>query len=158
MKKDRIKIFRKVNGLTMSQWIKEETRRRKVKMWGEYSFIQPVLHPKKFGDGLQLAYMGTIDQRPHYWLIRVDSRLDLSADGFDYEKHLLEPLEDEFGRAPDTWVSNAKEFNKLKKQGHLEIDEYDNYKQYTNCTKYPNIAWTMGGHWGTVVNFGNGDY
>jgi hypothetical protein len=145
-----------VAGLTMEQWIANETRRRKTTWWGQPCYIKPVIHSKIFGDGLQLAYLGTIDQRPQYWLIRVDSGLDLCADNFDYEKHLLEPLEDEFGRFPETYVHDGHEFQKLKREGHWEISDYENYKDYLSSRQYPRLWWG-GGHWGAVANFKTGE-
>jgi|GEM_PF-2290666 len=138
---------------SMEQWISEETKRRKTSWWGQACYIQPVIHTEIFGDGLQLCYLGTIDQRPDYWLIRIDSSIDVEADDFDYEKHLLCPLEDEFGRFPETWVSDGREFQKLKRERHWEISDYENYKEYLSDRKYPRLNW-HGGHWGTIVNKG----
>jgi len=87
-----------IDGKTMQQWIEEETRERETTHWGQKSTIKPVIHSEIFGDGLQLCYLGTIDQRPNYWLIRIDSNIDVEAEDFDYEEILLNPLEEEFGR------------------------------------------------------------
>ncbi|MES2287520.1 MAG: hypothetical protein V4547_17630 [Bacteroidota bacterium] len=141
-----------VDGMTMGQWIAKETKKRKTSWWGEPCFITPVIHPEIFGDGLQLAYLGTIDQRPNYWLIRIDSSINLEADDFDYESNLLQPLEDYFGRFPEPGYIDAAEFKKLKKNDSMAVQDYENYKDYSMACKYPALYWG-GGHWGSVVNF-----
>ncbi len=146
------KTVKKIEGMSMKEWILSETRRRKTTWWGSKCYIKPVICSKIFGDGLQLAYLGTIDQRPHYWLIRIDSGIDLQADDFDYEKHLLEPLEEEFGRFPEAGYISYSEYKQLKKKSTGCIHDYDSYKDYNNACKYPALYWG-GGHWGTVVNF-----
>jgi len=144
---------KKINGLTLKQTLAAETKKRLVKHLGSKYMFAPVLCSKILGDGKQLAYLGTIDQRPYYWLIRIDSKTDLQADDFDLET-LLEPLEDDFGCCPEFWVNDAKEFYEVKKQRKcFEVNNYDTYAEYKQAHKYPRLDW-HGGHWGTVVNFG----
>jgi hypothetical protein len=143
-----------VAGLTMEQWIAKETTKRQTTWWGESCEIEPVICSTVFGDGLQLAYLGTIDQRPNYWLIRIDSKTDLNADDFNFET-LLEPLENEFGRHPD-FVIDKYEFDKLKKANNSKVEDYENFEEYNISCAYPSVWWG-GGHWGTVVNFGTGE-
>jgi hypothetical protein len=146
-------MAKKIDGMTMKQLIAHETRRRKTSWWGQPCYIKPVIHPTIFGDGLQLAYLGTIDQRPNYWLIRVDSQLDLNADGFDYDGHLLQPLEDHFGRVPESGEVSYAEFKKYRKEDHYAFVDYDNYKDFLSEFRYPRLSWS-GGHWGTIANYG----
>ena len=67
-----------VAGRSMEEWIAHETRKRKNTFWEDEYEIEPVISETILGDGLQLTYVGTIYQRPNYWLIRIDSKTDLS--------------------------------------------------------------------------------
>ena len=142
---------RLIEGKTLQQWIDYETRKRETTHWGQPCTIEPVIHSEIFGDGLQLCYLGTIDQRPDYWLIRIDSKIDIDSDDFDFEETLLCPLEEEFGRCED-WLSE-EDFIEAAADSFSEASQYDDYNHYLSCTKYPKVSWS-GGHWGTVVNFG----
>lgn len=143
----------KIEGKTLEEWIEYETRERITTHWGQPCKIKPVIHPEIFGDGLQLCYLGTLDQRPDYWLIRIDSSIDITTEDFDYDEILLTPLEEEFGRA-ENWISED-DFNEIKAlQPDSEIArQYDDYNHFLEWTDYPNLSWS-GGYWGTVVNFG----
>ena len=144
-----------VAGRSMEQWIADETRKHKTTFWGEEYEIEPVIAETILGDGLQLAYLGTIDQRPNYWLIRIDSKTDLESDDFDFET-ILNPLEEEFGRHPSDWV-DRDEFEAIKKakgnDTHSDLDRYDTYEEFESACAYPAVWWG-GGHWGSIVNFG----
>ena len=139
-----------VAGRSMEQWIADETRKHKTTFWGEEYEIEPVIAETILGDGLQLAYLGTIDQRPIYWLIRIDSKTDLESDDFDFNT-ILDPLEEEFGRHPEMGWLTEEEFKGMKATG--ELDDYDTFEEYNSACKYPAVWWG-GGHWGSIVNFG----
>lgn len=142
-----------IDGLSLEQWIEKETEERITTFWGSECITKPVIHPKIFGNGKQLCYLGTIDQRPDYWLIRVSSTLDLDADNFDFEKHFLIPLEEEFGRHPD-FVIDKEEFDERKENNDDTVEDWDTFEDYESSCEYPHIWWN-GGHWGTIVNFGD---
>lgn len=144
-----------VAGRSMEEWIAHETRKRKTTFWADEYEIEPVISETILGDGLQLAQVGTIDQRPNYWLIRIDSKTDLSSDEFDIEE-LLEILEDEFGRHPDCLVDKEEfeQYKRDKTEGYNCLEDYDTFEEYESACQYPAVWWG-GGHWGTVVNFGN---
>ena len=127
-----------VAGLSLEEWIAKETAPRTVSLWGqEYPDFKPYLCENIIGDGLQLVYLGTINNRPHYWLIRIDSKTDVSSDDFDFED-ILQLIEEECGRCEG-------------------IDECESCQENGEECEYPNnISWG-GGHWGMVVNFGTGE-
>lgn len=140
---------------SMEECIAHETRKRKTVFWADEYEIEPVISETILGDGLQLAYISTIDQRPHYWLIRIDSKTDLSSDDFNIED-LLEILEDEFGRHPGCAI-DKEDFDQHKMdktEGFGCLEDYDDYEEYESACEYPAVWWG-GGFWGTVVNFGN---
>jgi len=141
-----------VAGLSLEQWIENETKERTATHWTVKTTFTPVICDTIVGDGLQLVYLGTIDQRPYHWLIRIDSETDINGDDFDIET-LLNPLEECFGKHPD-YVHNEQEFFELKKNDELE--EYDTFEEYDSACQYPALWWN-GGHWGVVVNMVTGE-
>ena len=113
---------------SMIEWIEWETRERKVEIWGEFKTIKPVLSKKIVGNGKQLIYIGTTDQRPNKWLIKIDGNTDVSSDIFEIDEY-LEILEDEFGRADE---NDEDIFNAIDKL-------------------YPAVLWS-GGYWVSLFN------
>lgn len=142
---------KKINGLSMNEWISKETTKRKTTFWGQKCEIEPQICETILGDGLQLAYLGTIDQRPNYWLIRIDSQTDLSSDEFDFEE-ILEPIEEFFGRHPG-FIIDEEEFIERAASNDSELENFENFDDYNSSCEYPAVWW-QGGHWGTIVNFG----
>jgi hypothetical protein len=134
----------------MEQWIAHHTRRRTVTFWGDEYEIKPVLAETIIGDGLQLVKFSTIDQRPHYWLIRIDSKTDLFSNEFNEEEIIL-ALEEEFGKHPECLIDET-EFYKYKNEGK-RFEDYDTFEEYNNACKYPAVWWG-GGHYGSIANFG----
>lgn len=109
----------------IKKFLKHECRRQRAYLWGKYRVFTPYVLKKKFGDGLQVIFFGTIDDRPLWWCVRIDSKTDIDND-FDYEE-ILCAIEEECGRP----------------------DEEEIEKGY----RYPMINWA-GGHWGLIKNFG----
>ena len=150
-----MKKIKKVNGLSLEEWIKKETSPRSVKLWGDAIEFTPVICENVIGDGEQLVYLGTIDQRPYYWLIRIDSKTDINSDDFDFE-HILEPLEEFFGISEE--FISEEEFIKLKSKGDEICNLHETYQEWLKLEyDYPKIKWS-GGHWGLVVNMSTGEY
>ena len=146
--------MKKVSGLTLDEWIEKETSMRTAKLWGEGVDFEPVLCSEILGDGQQLVYLGTISQRPYYWLIRIDSKTDIESNEFDVED-ILQPIEDDFGRQLD-YISE-EEFEQLKSEGEDECVECETYDNWIESNwNYPRIGWD-GGHWGLVVNMLTGE-
>lgn len=142
----------------MQGWIRQETRKRKASHWGEEVTFKPAISSRIAGDGLQLIYVGTMEQRPYYWLMLIDSKTDLDDSNFDVEEY-VESLESEFGRHPDC-ILDRKEFYEALKDDSYEYSDihyYENYRDYKNACKYPAIYACGGYHYGTVVNFGTGE-
>lgn len=92
--------------LTIEQIIENEMTPRTVRFWGnDYENFVPVLAEKQHGDGKRLMWFSSMDTRPNYYLIRVDSGL-LAGDSEEeikdnirdfVDQTLIEALEDEFG-------------------------------------------------------------
>lgn len=109
---------------------KRLTEKQTVSLWGDEIEFTPEIASEISGDGKQILQITTISQRPQFWLIRIDSKIDVDDDDeFDIEKY-IEILEDEFGRVDD--------------------DDFENSNKET-IDFYPSIYWD-GGLWGSVYN------
>jgi len=145
----------KVKNMTIEQWVEQQTQPTIAHLWGEPYEFTPVICDTILGDGLQLVYLGTIDQRPYYWLIRIDSKTDIESDDFNYED-ILQPLEESFGRC-DGYITE-EEFEELKANGDEECELCETYEEWLSSNwDYPCISWS-GGHWGLVVNMVTGEH
>lgn len=133
-------------------YINTQTKKQRAYLWGNYEVFTPVVLSKIFGDGKQIISISSIDQRPKFWIVRIDSNQSFEPDEFDIEE-IVSAIEEEFGRVPDTGYMTFAEFREAKKSGQLFFDDYTNYKDYTDDCKYPRMDW-HGGQWGTLKNFG----
>ena len=71
------------------------------KLWGEtYPKFSPRVCEKKLGDGKQLIWFQTCDQRPYWWWVLIDSETNVRSDDFD-PLEIYDLIEDEFGAIPD---------------------------------------------------------
>jgi hypothetical protein len=117
------------NADNIDDFIKNETSLHTETLWGQPCTVEPVLIDEIVGDGLQVIYWGTIDQRPQYWVLRIDSKTDIEADDFNQQDELYFMVSNQFG----TWDRED-----------CEIDE----------AEYPMVIDTMGSFWGVLKNFG----
>lgn len=81
------------------------------KFWGQPARVDPRFVEAVLGDGRQLLGMTTLDSRPNYYVIRVDSNWHLSMcrkcenhcpdQLFEHLEEIYEAIENEYGRALD---------------------------------------------------------
>lgn len=148
----------KVKDKTLEEWIKEQTEPREISLWGtvyQTDFV-PEICSMREGDGKQLIYFGTINQRPKWWLMLIDSAHDIESDDFDIEGIVIEALEEEFGSA-EQYISE-EEFKELLEEEDEECiicETYDNWLEYNY--NYPKLQ-IDGFHWGLVVNMITGEH
>jgi hypothetical protein len=133
-------------------YIKTQTKRQRAYLWGDYCVFTPVVLSEIFGDGKQVIYIGSIDQRPKFWIARIDSKQSIEPLEFDVEQ-IICAIEDEFGRVPESGYLTFEQFKEAKKSNSFGFDEYQNYREYKEDCEYPRMDWG-GGHWGTLKNFG----
>lgn len=65
----------------------------KGRLWGQESTFTPVLISERFGDGRRLMYLSPINDRPAYFVVRVNGRGDV----FDFLDDVYDSGEDEHG-------------------------------------------------------------
>jgi hypothetical protein len=127
----------KIQGLSLEEYLLEITKPTSAVLWIEShgDDFKPHLCSTVLGDGMQIIYFGNTDQRPYYWLVRIDSKSDVSSDDFSTD---------------DIWELIYDEC------GHFFYDD-DDYDEETDC--YPMVAADSGGSlWGMIANFKTGEY
>jgi hypothetical protein len=118
------------NADNIDEFIKNETSEHIETLWGQPCVVKPALVEEILGDGLQVLYWGTIDQRPQYWVLRIDSKTDIESDNFNQQDELYNMVTDQFGSYDSS-----------------DEADYDDYE-------YPIVKSTMGSFWGVLKNFG----
>jgi hypothetical protein len=138
---------------TIEAWIKKEQEPQTISLWGtihQTDFV-PELCSTIDGDGQQLIYFGTINQRPKYWLMQIDSKHNIEDNNFDIEKIVIENLINDFGMTE--WIGED-EFDKFK---NTLYNEYENYEEYmSEWHEYPRLN-LEGYHWGLIANTVTGE-
>ncbi len=74
-----------------------------VKHWGKESNIEPEIIQEKFGDGKQKIYIQPLNTRPDYYIVSIDSSVNLNDNDqtIDYLDDVLEHIEELFGQGID---------------------------------------------------------
>jgi hypothetical protein len=144
----------------INKFIEYDTRERKVHFWGSDCTIKPQLIEEIEGDGLQVVWLQSMDYRPNYYVLRIDSSHDMDSRDFDIEI-LLQMIEGEFGNVDDfTEINiNGKEIyvyrDDLDLKGNLQVPIEEAYT--IDYPYFPMLSWS-GGSWGTYGNFKDVNY
>ena len=69
---------RRMSQSMLRRWRPRIERRTTTRFWGRRRFVTPRIVPFIWGDGKQWIYLSPINQRPNYYVVRIDSRVDLS--------------------------------------------------------------------------------
>ena len=126
----------------LEDYLKKATKPRKIRFWGENYKVAPALVTARFGDGLQIVWVTPIDARPFYYLICIDSKTDIESDDFEWDKQLLQPIEEEYDN-----IDNYEE-----REDGKYYNPYDEDAEPFDY-KFPMLSWG-GGSWGVEKNFG----
>lgn len=134
-----------MTGAPFAEWLNtlaESTRPRLCSLWGSKYRVKPVLISSVFGDGRQLMWLEPINDRPAYYLVRVDSKCICSnwEGGEEKDENFCDLLDDisdairaEFGDAHETY-------------------EHDNGRTYTRNNPWPSERGICeGSRWGTMA-------
>lgn len=128
----------------INHYLEQEQKETETELWGVSVKFKPYLLEKVFGDGMKLIYFGTLDNRPYWWLVRVDSHADDDCwENFDPEE-IYQAIEEECGCYD------------LDEDAEVDEDGYD--ESGTKCISggYPEIDSHSSPHWGIVADFVNG--
>jgi hypothetical protein len=144
----------------IKKFIEYETREQTVHFWGSDCKIKPQLVEEIEGDGLQVVWLQSIDHRPNYYVLRIDSSHDIDSDDFDGEI-LLQMVESEFLNVDDfkEIEINGKEIyvyrDDLDFDGHLRVPIEEAFTK--DDLDFPVLNWG-GGSWGSCGSFKDVDY
>jgi len=134
------------------------TKKRKVSLWGTPSMVTPCLIRTVFGNGKQLMGFQTLNSRPKYYLVLVDSKTPIdNDDAFDefFEKHfgifpdvIYQAIEEEYGNANDLENNYENNNNSPCRKFNKGIDCCQCDKKY-DCkwTKWPALNDDCGCSW-----------
>lgn len=113
-------------------------------LWGTSVKFRPYLLERIFGDGMKLIYFSTLDNRPYWWLVRVDSHTD--DDGWENfnEEEIYEAIEDECG------------CYEVDEDAKVDKDGYDKFGTKRIEGDYPQIDSASSAHWGLIADLQKG--
>jgi len=81
-------------------------RKQGARLWGQRRFITPRLLTKVFGDGKKAIWLSSINIRPAYWVVRIDSSWCIEncwhpkkdvKEPRDWLEDVYQAIEEEFG-------------------------------------------------------------
>lgn len=76
---------------------------RVTEHWGHRTRFTPRLIEKVYGDGKQALILYPMNERPRYWVVRVDSKLHESRDAiYDILDDIYDQIDEQFGRPTDS--------------------------------------------------------
>jgi len=110
-------------------------RRERTRLWVSdpwFTFV-PMVLPKKYGDGRRLFAVTTINQRPRYWVVRVDSSCDSDSFG-ELTDEILTDLEETFGNGRCGYSGNNLFQSKRERRKSCDCDD---------CKEVPVAKWPM---------------
>ncbi len=144
-----------IDGLTIEELIKRETETHETTFWGRKITVTPALVDEVHGDGLQVVWLSSIDTRPHYYVLRIDSSIavddDESLSDEDKAEYrcvwemLLRLIEEQYDNI-DRYAEGDDGKYYDPDDGDIEPFEYD----------FPMLNWG-GGSWGLIANFKTGE-
>jgi hypothetical protein len=111
------------------------TRKRKVRFWGRNYFITPRLVSWIHGDGKQVISFTPLNTRPNYYIVRIDSAVELGSDSFFDEvlDKIYDAIEEEFGCSPEEHEVRGRTYRKHWPFPSLDADSgcaWDKFEQY----------------------------
>lgn len=127
----------------IEQYLKQEQEETEATLWGSTVKFKPYLLERVFGDGMKLIYFGTLDDRPYWWLVRVDSNANIDDPMEFNEEEIYEAIEEECGGF--TFADDVV----------LDEDGYDK-DGYCHDRSYPHICSDSSAHWGLVADLEKG--
>lgn len=145
------KKFRKKLEPEILARLEKELKPFKTRFWGEDCPVSPAFVQDSEGDGLQLIWLSSIDSRPQFYVLRIDSHWDVDSDDFDLE-YMLTRIKEECGDA-DRYVCIDYENDIYVIGGEEDNPDADRYTW--DDLSFPMLRWE-GGSWGLIKNFRTG--
>jgi hypothetical protein len=115
-----------------------------VHWWGEDHVITPALVEETHGDGMQLIHVTPIDTRPNYYVLRIDSGVDLENEIFsDHDKEVYGTIKEMLLQMIEGEYDNIDRYEENEK-GLYYDDETEPFEY-----EFPILSWG-GGMWGQL--------
>ena len=128
----------------IEKYLAKQQEETTATLWDIEVTFKPYLLKKIFGDGMKLIYFGNLDDRPYWWLVRVDSHADDNDwENFD-EEEIYEAIEEECG---------CYEYDE---DAVVDEDGYDEYGTKRVQGEYPEIESNSSPHWGLIADLAKG--
>lgn len=127
-------------------------RKHKTTFWGREYTVKPAVANGHLGDGRLLLGFQTLNDRPNYYLIRVDSGFfNLpDADGYDGVNDVIDALSDDFGERESKREHLEDD---LRDQGIEPTGENTDLDGNEDRLGWPVLALDCGYHWWTEAVF-----
>ena len=117
-----------------------------AKLWGQPQKIKPCLIEQTHGDGMQLVHLTPIDTRPNYYVLRIDSSINI-----DVDESLNKEDYNNYGSISELLIQ-------LVEGEHININDYEENQEGRYFDPYdvsiepfeyefPMLSWG-GGSWG----------
>lgn len=126
--------------------VKQEIEPHWGSLWGQKHWCVPEYCGIAEGDGRQVVWLKTLDSRPNYYILRVDSKTDVEGNDFDIET-LYGCVEESFGNVDDyteTCIDGKRKYLYFGEDEPIDEDEVG----------FPMLSTGNGAFWGVVKNFG----
>lgn len=144
-----------VAGLSIEEFLKKETEPREIEFWTVKHLIAPALVDEINGDGLQIVWLSSIDCRPFYWIIRIDSSINIHDNESlsEEDKHNYGSIEELLLQMIEEQYDNISRY-----QENSDGKYFDPYDDDVEPFEYdtPMLSWG-GGSWGVLANFKTGE-
>lgn len=116
------------------------TTRRTVLHWGLEHEVTPVMISTGFGDAKQLLAFSTVNSRPKYYLILIDSKVDVETNAIyadfddEFPNCIYSAIADEFGDVADRDTD--------EEAGGSPCDKINEGQDCDNCAERGVCEWT----------------
>lgn len=111
---------------------------------GDSGMLTPYVCECSFGDGLRLLCIATINQRPNYHVVRVDSAWKKKGEVGEHIDDILTAIEEECGRARCGYSGNNLCYPREERIENCDCEECDD----DLVSKWPEIDADVGCSWG----------
>jgi hypothetical protein len=135
----------KISREIKNQILEIEQEETTTSLWGDKVTFKPHLVKVEGTDCQQLISVGSMDDRPYYWLVLISSSWDIMDDNFT-DNLRNEPYSRE--EAVNLAIEEQCGFYPYEDDEGEEVE----------VEEYPAISREGIGHWGLVINFKTGKY
>ncbi len=128
-------------------------RERETELWGDKMMMKPEIISETQGDALQAVYLCPLDTRPNYYVLRIDSSIDI-----ENVEYVNEGTKDEINISEMLLQMVESEHDSIESYEEIEVNGETMY-QYNEDEEpktwaevdFPTLHWS-GGSWGAMCD------